>query len=246
VKEKDQLCCLDNWYGGQYSKHDLIICKSVSPFQLFVTCLYILQWNALSCSQKTFQYVMLGFLLSIRLCITCILSSTIFHLMFPSSYIHITLQLCLSSINRNIELGINLRIIGRQHLSFFFKGTCDLLKVPYNNRAHNYRPIYCKEQQKWVLWQCNKDDRASSYEWFVAVPVVREKIKLSFLQVLQLEANWLFFFIQNIPNIPNIKYLHISNLVWSFQMEITCPCNKKHDMVSMAFHYLAIMTIYDA
>jgi hypothetical protein len=130
-------------------------------------------------------------------------------------------------------------------LSFFLIGTCDLLKVPYN-RAHNYRPNYWKEQQKGVLWQCNKDDRASSYEQFVSALVVREKIKLSFLQVLQLKANWLFFFIQNVRNIPNIKYLHISNLVWSFQMEITCPCNKKHDMVSMAFQYLAIMTICDA
>lgn len=52
--ERPIMSC-DNWYGGQYSKYDLIICKSVSPFQLFVTCLYILQWNALSCSQKTFQ-----------------------------------------------------------------------------------------------------------------------------------------------------------------------------------------------
>jgi hypothetical protein len=130
-------------------------------------------------------------------------------------------------------------------LSFIFIGTCGLLKVPYN-RAHNYIPIYWREQQKGVLWQCNKDDRASSYEWLVAVLVVREKIKLSFLQLLQLKANWLFFFIQNICNIPNINYLHISNSFWSFQMEITCPCNKKHDMVSMALHYLAIMTIYYA
>jgi hypothetical protein len=29
---EDQLCCV-TIYGGQYSKHDLIICKSVSPFQ---------------------------------------------------------------------------------------------------------------------------------------------------------------------------------------------------------------------
>jgi hypothetical protein len=40
--ERPIMLC-DNRYGGQYSKHDLIICKSVSPFQLFVTCLYIVQ-----------------------------------------------------------------------------------------------------------------------------------------------------------------------------------------------------------
>lgn len=92
----------------------------------------------------------------------------------------------------------------------------------------------------------NKKEFCSNVTRMTELPLMRDsfprlwerKWNLVSYKFYKLKANWLFFFIQNIPNIPNVSYMHISNLVWSFQMEITCPCNKKHDMVSMAFHYL--------